>query len=271
MDEHRAVTALGALAQETRLALYRLLVATGPEGLPAGAIAERLGVAPSSLSFHLQQLAACRSRNPAPRRAPADLCRRIRDDERAARLSDRELLRARAILRAVLHSRRSGCDGESQWMKLNRRSWCAPATAASPRPRVPMLRAAARLRRESACCGPAEAPSLDREGVANGLLRGGARRRARWRQSRPRLRQPAGDRRAAARRDRRRSRQRRRVRLFSRGHAGRPRRPRDRRRHDARDAEKGARQRRASSGRTMSNSASARSSTCRSPTIRPTS
>jgi ArsR family transcriptional regulator, arsenate/arsenite/antimonite-responsive transcriptional repressor len=56
MDEHRAVSALGALAQETRLALYRLLVAEGPEGLPAGIIAERLGVAPSSLSFHLQQL-----------------------------------------------------------------------------------------------------------------------------------------------------------------------------------------------------------------------
>ena len=56
MDEHRAVLALGALVQETRLALYRLLVAEGPLGLPAGAIAERLGVAPSSLSFHLQQL-----------------------------------------------------------------------------------------------------------------------------------------------------------------------------------------------------------------------
>lgn len=56
MDESRAVAALGALAQETRLALYRLLVAEGPEGLPAGIIAERLGVAPSSLSFHLQQL-----------------------------------------------------------------------------------------------------------------------------------------------------------------------------------------------------------------------
>lgn len=56
MDEQRAVTALGALAQDTRLALYRLLVARGPGGLPAGSIAERLGVAPSSLSFHLQQL-----------------------------------------------------------------------------------------------------------------------------------------------------------------------------------------------------------------------
>jgi ArsR family transcriptional regulator, arsenate/arsenite/antimonite-responsive transcriptional repressor len=56
MDEHRAVSALGALAQETRLALHRLLVAQGPQGLPAGMIADRLGVAPSSLSFHLQQL-----------------------------------------------------------------------------------------------------------------------------------------------------------------------------------------------------------------------
>ena len=56
MDQHRAVSALGALAQETRLALYRLLVACGSGGLPAGAIAERLGVAPSSLSFHLREL-----------------------------------------------------------------------------------------------------------------------------------------------------------------------------------------------------------------------
>ena len=56
MDQHHAVAALGALAQETRLALFRLLVARGPAGLPAGAIAERLTVAPSSLSFHLQQL-----------------------------------------------------------------------------------------------------------------------------------------------------------------------------------------------------------------------
>jgi ArsR family transcriptional regulator len=56
MEQKHAIAALGALAQETRLALFRLLVTCGPEGLPAGVIAERLGVAPSSLSFHLQQL-----------------------------------------------------------------------------------------------------------------------------------------------------------------------------------------------------------------------
>ena len=56
MDQDTAITALGALAQETRLELFRLLIARGPEGLPAGSIAEELGVAPSSLSFHLQQL-----------------------------------------------------------------------------------------------------------------------------------------------------------------------------------------------------------------------
>ncbi|MBL8704308.1 MAG: helix-turn-helix transcriptional regulator [Rhodospirillales bacterium] len=56
MDTRQAVLALGALAQETRLDLFRLLVQRGPEGLPAGVIAEKLGVLPSSLSFHLQQL-----------------------------------------------------------------------------------------------------------------------------------------------------------------------------------------------------------------------
>jgi ArsR family transcriptional regulator len=56
MDQKRAISALGALAQETRLELFRLLVTCGPEGLPAGVIAEKIGVMPSSLSFHLQQL-----------------------------------------------------------------------------------------------------------------------------------------------------------------------------------------------------------------------
>lgn len=56
MDEKPAIAALGALAQETRLSLFRLLVTCGPAGLPAGVIAQRLGVQPSSLSFHLAQL-----------------------------------------------------------------------------------------------------------------------------------------------------------------------------------------------------------------------
>jgi ArsR family transcriptional regulator, arsenate/arsenite/antimonite-responsive transcriptional repressor len=56
MEAKQAIAALGALAQDTRLELFRLLVRTGPDGLPAGVIAERLGVPPSSLSFHLQHL-----------------------------------------------------------------------------------------------------------------------------------------------------------------------------------------------------------------------
>jgi DNA-binding transcriptional ArsR family regulator len=56
METKRAIEALGALAQETRLELYRLLVTVGPGGLPAGVIAERLGVLPASLTFHLHQL-----------------------------------------------------------------------------------------------------------------------------------------------------------------------------------------------------------------------
>lgn len=57
MDENAAVGALAALAQEHRLALYRLLVQAGHQGMPAGAIAEALGIPNSSLSFHLAHLA----------------------------------------------------------------------------------------------------------------------------------------------------------------------------------------------------------------------
>ena len=56
MDATRTVAALSALGHETRLALFRLLVERGPDGLPAGVIAERLGIPPSSLTFHLQHL-----------------------------------------------------------------------------------------------------------------------------------------------------------------------------------------------------------------------
>ena len=56
MDSQSAVSALAALAQEHRLALFRLLVQAGEEGLPAGEIAGALGIPNSSLSFHLGQL-----------------------------------------------------------------------------------------------------------------------------------------------------------------------------------------------------------------------
>jgi len=57
MDAPAAIRALGALAQDHRLAAFRLLVQAGDEGLPAGAIAERLGIVSSSMSFHLAALA----------------------------------------------------------------------------------------------------------------------------------------------------------------------------------------------------------------------
>lgn len=56
MEELKALIALAALAQGTRLQLFRLLVIRGPTGMSAGTIAEHLAVPPSSLSFHLQQL-----------------------------------------------------------------------------------------------------------------------------------------------------------------------------------------------------------------------
>lgn len=48
--------ALAGLAHDTRLAIFRLLVPAGPEGLPAGALAEQLQLAPATLSFHLKEL-----------------------------------------------------------------------------------------------------------------------------------------------------------------------------------------------------------------------
>jgi ArsR family transcriptional regulator len=57
METKDALRALAALAQETRLAVFRLLVETGPEGLPVGKIGEGLGVPAATLSFHLKELA----------------------------------------------------------------------------------------------------------------------------------------------------------------------------------------------------------------------
>jgi ArsR family transcriptional regulator, arsenate/arsenite/antimonite-responsive transcriptional repressor len=56
MEKTEIVAALAALAQDTRLDVYRLLVQAGPNGLPAGQIGERLDLASPTLSFHLAQL-----------------------------------------------------------------------------------------------------------------------------------------------------------------------------------------------------------------------
>jgi DNA-binding transcriptional ArsR family regulator len=56
MNQTSVVTALGALAQESRLAVFRLLVQAGADGLAATRIAEALSIPPSSLSFHLKEL-----------------------------------------------------------------------------------------------------------------------------------------------------------------------------------------------------------------------
>jgi ArsR family transcriptional regulator len=56
MEKHHALSALAALAQETRLDIYRLLVQAGPDGMPAGRIGEQLGLPSATLAFHLKEL-----------------------------------------------------------------------------------------------------------------------------------------------------------------------------------------------------------------------
>ena len=58
MEKSNAVVALAALAQDNRLDVYRLLVKAGPDGLPAGRVAEKLGLAPNTLTFHFDRLRA---------------------------------------------------------------------------------------------------------------------------------------------------------------------------------------------------------------------
>jgi ArsR family transcriptional regulator, arsenate/arsenite/antimonite-responsive transcriptional repressor len=56
MEKTIAVAALAALAQDNRLDVFRLLVQAGPDGMPAGAVAEKLGLAPNTLTFHFDRL-----------------------------------------------------------------------------------------------------------------------------------------------------------------------------------------------------------------------
>jgi ArsR family transcriptional regulator, arsenate/arsenite/antimonite-responsive transcriptional repressor len=56
MERPNAVAALAALAQDNRLDVFRLLVLAGPDGMPAGEIADALGIAPNTLTFHFDRL-----------------------------------------------------------------------------------------------------------------------------------------------------------------------------------------------------------------------
>src|ERR1700690_3211101 len=56
MTNADAVAALAALAQDSRLDVFRLLVEAGPDGLPAGRVADKLGLAPNTLTFHFDRL-----------------------------------------------------------------------------------------------------------------------------------------------------------------------------------------------------------------------
>ena len=56
MNDRQALASFSALSQETRLQVVRTLLVAGPDGLAAGSIADRMGVSPSNLSFHLKEL-----------------------------------------------------------------------------------------------------------------------------------------------------------------------------------------------------------------------
>ena len=107
MEMTQAVDALAALAQETRLGIYRLLVAAGPEGMAAGKIGEAMKLPPATLSFHLAHLARTGLVQPGSRvryralvRLPAPLAARETREalaRRPRRTEDRRAGRSRRL------------------------------------------------------------------------------------------------------------------------------------------------------------------------------
>ena len=86
MNRVRAVKSLAALAQETRLEAFRLLVQASPQGLPAGEIAAALGVPPNTLELPFRSAAVRRSRERAPQWPLDDLLGEFFRHDRARRL-----------------------------------------------------------------------------------------------------------------------------------------------------------------------------------------
>jgi len=115
MEKQEALAALGALAQETRLDIYRLLVQAGPDGIPAGHIGERLGLPSATLAFHLKELKISR----------LVTCTR----------NGRSLIYAAEypVMNALLSYLTDNCCGGAASPSL---PVCCPATDAKPAPRA---------------------------------------------------------------------------------------------------------------------------------------
>lgn len=115
MDTRRAVDALQALAQETRLTAFRLLVEAGPEGIAAGEIARALDVAPPTLSFHLAAL------------MHAGLVANRREGRQVIYAASFE-----AMDGLVAYLVQNCCRGEQDCLPSLRRGGCAPSAARKP-------------------------------------------------------------------------------------------------------------------------------------------
>jgi len=113
METNRAVEALQALAQETRLTAFRLLVEAGPEGIAAGEIARTLGVAPPTLSFHLAAL------------VHAGLVTSRRDGRQVLYAAEFEVMD-----RLVGYLAANCCRGEGGCLPLLEEAGCAPVNKA---------------------------------------------------------------------------------------------------------------------------------------------
>jgi DNA-binding transcriptional ArsR family regulator len=114
METSSAVVALSALAQENRLDVFRLLVQAGPDGMAAGDVADRLEIAPATLSFHLAQLQPGRPAQHAARRPLADLFGELRRHERGDGLPHRKLLPGIGALRGARVDQGKGAASQAR-------------------------------------------------------------------------------------------------------------------------------------------------------------